>query len=160
MQEKYICCCPKKQYKYNCIQCYGCIHGKRKNQCIECNGSSICPCGKRNDVCKIHCKNPLNLRIRQIICSSRQNDKKKNRYNEKEHIDKLYLEYLFNTIKNCPYCDVELNHFIYRSDLTTIERINNNIGHIKNNCILSCHSCNVKRVGQRNGDIDRLIYDI
>lgn len=39
----------------------------------------------------------------------------------------------------------------FQEDLCTIERLDNNIGHIKSNCVLACYpKCNVRRVGQRN----------
>jgi hypothetical protein len=50
---------------------------------------------------------------------------------------------------NCYYCECELQYVLYQSDMATIERIDNELGHIKSNCVLACRDCNLGRVGSK-----------
>lgn len=47
------------RYKYDCLECSGpegsrkpCKHGRRRNTCKACKGTSRCPCGKMRAICK------------------------------------------------------------------------------------------------------------
>ena len=141
-----------------------CKHNKRRDRCIICGGGSICDHGIRRDSCKLcsvntfcdhgvretrckQCKNPINITIKHMIHGSRHNDKKNNRYDANNFIDKCFLEGLVEEYPNCYYedCGVELQYIEYQDDLATIERLDNSIGHIKSNCVICCRKCNAMK---------------
>ena len=63
----------------------------------------------------------------------------RNIYDADRFIDKCFLEGLVEDYKQCYYgdCEVNLQYTEYRNDLASIERIDNSIGHIKSNCVLT-----------------------
>ena len=79
-----------------------------------------------------------------MIKSSRQKDKKYNRYDPDNFIDKCFLTELFEDSTTCHYCSVEFTYNERCDTYVTIERLNNNIGHNKSNCVLACFNCNMK----------------
>jgi hypothetical protein len=84
------------------------------------------------------------------IGASKDSDKKKNRYDENNYIDYEFCKELVQESgKFCYYCDIELQYFEYNDTLATIERLDNDIGHIKENCVIACRSCNYSKVGDR-----------
>ena len=42
-----------------------------------------------------------------------------------------------------------LQYIEYNETLATIERLDNNIGHIKSNCVIACKDCNISGIGQK-----------
>lgn len=150
----------KKQYeknkcihgteKYVCKICDGsqiCIHNRIRCRCRECGGSGICEHNRIRSQCKV-CMNiqqKIEYIQKKMISGSRCADKKYNRYDADHFIDKCFLEGLFEDSQNCYYCDIQFTYNEKCSTLVTIERIDNSIGHIKSNCVLSCYACNVKR---------------
>ena len=144
--------CLHNRKKSQCIECHGssiCEHNRIKNTCILCNGSSICEHKKRKNRCKI-CSDEIKITIDTMICSSKHNDKKYNRYDIVNFIDKCFLKNLIEDSENkCFYCKCQLQYMIKQSNLATIERINNKLGHIKSNVVIACHHCNVSRVGNK-----------
>jgi len=144
--------CEHNRQKYQCIDCSGseiCLHKRRKSRCVECNGSEICIHNKQRQWCKT-CSGPVKVSIQGWIISSKQSDKKYNRFDVDRFIDKCFLKELVKDYPNCYYCEVKLQYIDYNDTLSTIERINNSIGHIKSNCVLACRKCNLSKVGQRN----------
>jgi hypothetical protein len=86
----------------------------------------------------------------KLIRSSKQSDKKKNIYDETNFIDYEFCKELIKESgKFCYYCDIELQYIEYNDTLATIERLDNDIGHIKENCVIACRTCNFSRVGDR-----------
>ena len=172
--KKYICsiCCGSQlclhnKIKYRCKLCYSsevCSHGRRKSSCkdcgggdycehskqkifcIVCGGSQICSHNKRKSKCK-KCSDPIKVIIYNWMSNTKQNDIKYNRYDADRFIDKCLLKGLIEDYPTCYYedCRTPLQYTKYQYNLATIERINNNIGHIKSNCVLCCLSCNNKR---------------
>lgn len=92
----------------------------------------------------------VNVTIRNMIKSSCQRDKKRGYYDQANFID---YEHVYNLIQEsnnqCYYCNCDLQCVKYTSNMGTIERLDNNIGHIKGNCAIACKSCNNKKVGQK-----------
>tara|TARA_R110000868_G_C10645236_1_gene744466 strand:+ start:81 stop:737 length:657 start_codon:yes stop_codon:yes gene_type:complete len=96
-------------------------------------------------------ENPLKLKIQQMIINSKVNDKKHNRiYEEADYIDYDFLLGLWETQTGlCGYdqckCEMVLtfNHQSRNPQQISIQRLDNNISHIKSNVILSCFECNV-----------------
>jgi hypothetical protein len=125
-----------------------CQHNRQKSRCKECGGSQICQHNKIRNTCK-ECSDPVEVTIKNWICHSRKSDKKYNRYDANNFIDKCFLEGLVEDYSDCFYCSVKLQYIVYQDDLATIERINNDIGHIKSNCVLACMKCNKSRIGDR-----------
>jgi hypothetical protein len=105
-----------------------------------------CPCGKQFHQCKL-CGDAVKITIRLMIMSSRNTDKKFNRYDANNFIDTDFLTGLIEDQQQCIYddCKVDFQYITYRNDLVTIERLDNSIGHIKSNCTLCCLRCNVSR---------------
>jgi len=123
-----------------------CEHGRRKDKCIDCAGSSICEHKRQKAECK-KCMNSAEQKkyiIQRMIRSSRQSDKKSNRYDADNFIDKCFLEGLFEDNEECYYCKVPFTYEERCSTLVTIERLKNSTGHIKSNCVLACFTCNLK----------------
>jgi len=135
-----------------CKECDGsqiCEHKRQKNKCIDCGGSDVCKHNLQRYYCKT-CSDPIKVSIQHWIVNSKESDKKYNRFDADRFIDKCFLKELIKDYPNCYYCEVELQYVDYNDTLSTIERLNNNIGHIKSNCVLACRKCNLSRVGQRD----------
>jgi len=144
--------CHHNKRKQRCVDCGGidiCIHNKQKAYCRGCGGVGICQHNKHKFMCK-ECKSPIHITILKMIRNSKNNDKKYNRYNEAEFVD---YDYLFNLIDisndECYYCECQLQYINYQHNLATIERINNELGHIKSNVVIACRTCNYSHVGSR-----------
>ena len=139
--------CEHNRIKSSCKECGGgsiCEHMRVKTRCKECGGASMCDHNRRKEQCK-ECKEPIKITIEKWISHSKETDKKYNRYDADRFIDKCFLESLIEEFPNCYYddCKVELQYIQYQDNLATIERINNNISHIKSNCVLACLKCNI-----------------
>lgn len=138
--------CKHGKIIYDCILCKGsgiCEHNKTRRSCVSCGGSQICVHNKQKSCCKI-CSDAIEVTIKNMITSSKQSDKKHDRYNANNFIDKCFLESLIEEYPYCYYddCKVELQYVEYQNDLATIERLDNNVGHIKSNCVICCLGCN------------------
>ena len=122
-----------------------CEHGRQKSRCKECGGASICNHNRIRNQCK-ECSDPIKLTIKNMICGAKANDKKYNRYDAVNFVDYCFVENLLDDYKCCYYedCKKELQIMKYNNSLATLERINNNIGHIKSNCVICCLECNRK----------------
>ena len=79
-----------------------------------------------------------------MISDSKCSDKKNDRYDVVNFVDYSFLENLLDDYTHCCYpdCHAELQIIHYQDDLATIERLDNNIGHIKSNCVICCMKCN------------------
>lgn len=142
-------CLNCRNIKLKSINKTKCVHGRQKDKCKLCGGVGICIHGKRKDQCKL-CKNPLDITIKHMIGNSKRQDKKNNIFNESEFVDYEYLKNLIDITNDiCVYCDCPLQYTYFTSNLATIERINNELGHIKSNVLISCHRCNVSKIGSR-----------
>jgi hypothetical protein len=85
-----------------------------------------------------------------MLASSKLADKKNNRYDLTNFIDKCFVKNLIeDSDDKCYYCNCELQYINYTGNLATIERIDNKLGHIKGNCVIACRTCNLSRVGDR-----------
>jgi len=138
--------CEHKRQRSKCIDCGGsqiCIHKRQRSKCIDCGGSQICIHKRRRNTCKV-CKDAIKITIKNMIKTSKQTDKKCNRYDADNFIDKCFLEELVEEYPNCYYedCKIELQYVEYQDNLATIERLDNSIGHIKSNCVICCMKCN------------------
>jgi len=142
--------CIHNRRKDICKDCGGvgiCIHNREKSHCKECGGSSICEHKRIKSRCKT-CGDPIDITIKNMIKGSRTSDKKYNRYDEPNLVDYTFLKNLIDNTSGCYYCHCELQYTYYTSNLGTIERINNVLGHIKSNCVICCRTCNYARVGE------------
>ena len=125
---------------------YKCAHGREKCKCVECGGSQMCEHKKQKSFCK-KCTDPIKVTATNMVSHSKESDIKYNRYDDSQFIDYAFCENLLKTITHCPYddCQIRLQHKIYDSTLSSIERIDNSIGHIKTNCIICCLACNIQK---------------
>ena len=123
-----------------CIKCrMSFIKSQNKNKCIH---------KKQNNHCKI-CGDEIKITISNMIRASKHSDKRYNRYDNTNFIDKCFLKNLFEDSENkCFYCKCQLQYIIRQPNLATIERLDNNIGHVKSNCVIACYQCNVSRGGR------------
>ena len=98
---------------------------------------------------RIRKENPLLVKIQATIRKSKQSDIQKNRYDETNYVD---MEHLFKLMEiqegNCVYCGVEMviDDFTLSKDGVSLQRIDNSLGHIKTNCVMSCFKCNNTRM--------------
>jgi len=111
--------------------------------CKDCSSKrrakDYCPCGVREHDCT-HCNDPIVRRATSMIHGSRIADKKHNRVCDLDFTS--VLNKVVDT-PNCIYCDIELQYLSpYLPNHCTIDRINNDIGHTINNCVISCRKCN------------------
>jgi hypothetical protein len=171
--------CEHNRQRYKCKECRGagiCEHNRRRSLCKECGGSSICEHNRERSTCKecggssicVHdrhrrqckiCTDPVKVTINNWIQQSRESDKKYDRYDANNYIDKCFLQGLVEDYPNCYYCSVKLQYIEYQDDLTTIERLDNSLGHIKSNCVLSCRKCNFSCVGDSRTKFNSLSLD-
>ena len=128
------------------------LDGKNYAKCISCcsrvrkynNTTRICAHNTRKDYCK-QCNDPIQITITNMIKTSKQTDKLYNRYDPINFIDRCFLENLIEDCEDkCHYCQTSLQYTEYSSDMATIERLDNKIGHVKSNCTIACLACNRK----------------
>ena len=141
--------CEHGRERNKCKECGGsqiCEHQRQRSQCKECNGASICEHRRIRSTCK-ECMNDeqkIEYIKKTMISHSREKDKKYNIYDADNFIDKCFLEGLFEDSTTCHYCSVEFTYNERCDTYVSIERLNNNIGHIKSNCVLACWKCNLR----------------
>lgn len=147
--------CPHNRKKSECVPCNGagiCKHKRRRTQCREkdCNGVYICnEHNKRRSECK-ECFGELKVTINRMIAGSRDRDIKKNRFDPVNFITYSFVKNLILECQNiCYYCGCEMVLNEFCSNLATIERLDNSIGHIKSNCVIACKKCNISRIGNK-----------
>ena len=145
--------CIHGRMKANCNEgdCNGsniCIHGRQKSQCNEdeCHGSEMCSHDIRKSHCKI-CSDPIKITIQNWLYATKSIDKNKNQFDIVNIIDKPFCKNLIEEYPQCYYCKIPLQYVKYQDDLSTIERLDNKLGHIKSNCVLACRKCNYSRIG-------------
>jgi hypothetical protein len=121
------------------------LRGKSKltNTCKDCSvlrkEKDYCHCGVRFHDCTT-CNDPIIRRATSMIHGSRIADRKHNR---KCDLDFSWVLEQITTNSKCIYCDIELGYVApYLPNHCTIDRKNDNIGHTKDNCVISCRSCN------------------
>ena len=139
--------CEHNKRKYTCKDCGGsgiCEHNKIRTTCKDCGGSSICEHDKQRSKCRLCSKDIQKLTIQQMLYSSKNSDKKYNRYDSVNFIDKCFVKNLIEDYPTCYYedCKVELQYREYNDTLGTLKRLNSDIGHIKSNCVICCLKCN------------------
>jgi hypothetical protein len=96
--------------------------------------------------CKV-CNDPIEISIGHMIRTARMSDREYNRFNAYHFIDTDFLRGLIEDQKYChfPDCKAFLQYIPDTYNLTTIARLNNSIGHNKDNCVLVCRSCTDKK---------------
>ena len=151
---KYNYKCTHNRCKYQCNLCNGttmCKHQKQKYQCKLCRGRGICIHDRQKHQCK-QCGDEIDKTIKTIINCSRISDKKHNRYDVDNFIDYWTIKGLIEEHPVCYWsdCRVEMQYVKYQENLATIERLNNSIGHTKDNCVLACLRCNHMKKSNRN----------
>jgi hypothetical protein len=81
-----------------------------------------------------------------MVMHSKQSDKKyKLTYAEEDYIDPDFLiEHRKKRNNQCIYCDIRLQSFNRRRfNGVTVQRLNNRLAHIKDNCVIACYQCNL-----------------
>jgi hypothetical protein len=87
--------------------------------------------------------------IKAKICSYKQQDILKNKLNVSEFVSfNDVIELLFESQMKCHYCSCEtylLYEVVRENKQWSLDRINNEIGHNRNNILIACLECNLKR---------------
>ena len=87
--------------------------------------------------------------IKNKICGYKQQDILKKKLNEEKLIKFVeVIELLIKCEMKCHYCSEEmliLYEKVCEKKQWTLDRINNDIGHNKNNLVVACLECNLKR---------------
>lgn len=87
--------------------------------------------------------------IKSKISSYKQQDILKNRFNDQEFVSYIdVIELLDGSNMKCHYCACEtylLYEIVRENKQWSLDRINNDIGHNKNNLLIACLECNLKR---------------
>ncbi len=141
--------CEHNRRRSTCKECGGnqiCEHDRRRSTCKNCGGISICQHDRRKAECKI-CSDPIKITITQWLSQSKFTDKKNNKFDIINFIDKCFCKNLIEEYPTCYYCKCDVQYVKYEENLATIERLNNDLGHIKSNCVIACRTCNYSRVG-------------
>ena len=97
--------------------------------------------------------------LKKKIYGYRSQDVKKNILNKKDFIDyETLIQKMVESKMKCFYCTCNM-YLIYENvrqmNQWTLDRIDNSIGHNKNNLVISCLECNLKR---RNIDKDKFLF--
>ncbi len=143
--------CEHDRQKSQCKECGGssiCEHDRIKSKCKECGGSSICQHNRQKLQCKI-CSDPIKITIQNWFNESKRSDKKYNRFDIVNFIDKCFCKNLVEEYPTCYYCKCDVQYVKFEENLATIERLNNDLGHIKSNCVIACRTCNYSKVGSK-----------
>ena len=99
-------------------------------------------------------KKELQRELMNKLSNYKQQDKRKKRYNSESFIKlEELLEKLVVTKLKCNYCKDQCLLFyknIREKKMWTLDRIDNNIGHNKDNVVISCLACNLQK--RRRGE--------
>jgi hypothetical protein len=92
-------------------------------------------------------KQYFNLKVQNY---KHQDNKAKRGFNDEDYIDENFIfQQQKRTNNKCTYCLKDLEIFIDNDNIVksnlTIDRINNNLAHIKSNCKIACLLCNVSK---------------
>ena len=149
----------KEQQKKHYIKNADKIKERKKKYCID-NADKVKEIQKKwridnaNIIKETYEKNKkeksLHIKFMNMVKSSKSNDKKKNRiYDAEDFIDYDFLNELWvNQNGKCYYdcCKVELsldfNKDCRNTNKISIQRLDKDIAHTKQNCVLSCFRCN------------------
>lgn len=87
--------------------------------------------------------------IKQKITGYKGQDVKKGKFCTEKFIDFEFVINLFHTsLTNCFYCNEQVS-ILYENSCDpkqwTIERIDNDLGHNKDNVVIACLNCNLRR---------------
>lgn len=132
---------------------------KNHEHCFE----YCCDCGDIKQILLRHIKNKsCEIKNKIRSCGKCFNDfsastKKifstyKNQAKRRNYLFELSLKDVEDLIYNsCYYCDVEPNNILKNYNNTTtkysgIDRIDNNVGYIKTNCVSCCRQCNTAKL--------------
>ncbi len=93
--------------------------------------------------------NYIHKELRKKHSSYKSQDKKKNRYDETQHIKyEELIKKIYDSHLKCYYCKIDLS-LVYENKNTknqwSLERFNNMLGHYESNTCISCLKCNLQR---------------
>jgi hypothetical protein len=104
-------------------------------------------------------KNVLKQEIERKVNSYKHQDLLKKKFNESLFIDvDSVIQKLVETDMQCFYCNCKnlvLYEFVREMTQWTVDRINNNEGHNKDNFVIACLNCNIKR---RNTNSNKFLF--
>ena len=136
-----------------CSKCHPellCKHEIIKKTCSKCHPELLCNHELLERKCKKCSDEPIKIVIERFLTNSKQSDKKRNHFDIANFIDPHFCKLLIDESEDkCCYCDCDLQYIDFAPNLITIERIDNNRGHVKNNVKIACFNCNSTRVGSK-----------
>lgn len=120
---------------------------ERRDQglCVKCGGardSNLVTCKKCLKANSISSRKHWS---RKIVTASKQHDEKYGRmFQESEYITREFLKECRRKQDNLCGCGCTMQTENRKaSDGLTVQRLDDSIAHVKTNCILACHHCNV-----------------
>lgn len=91
----------------------------------------------------------MKRQIQNKVSSYKMQDIQKNKYDEDKFVDfNFVISLLVNKELNCFYCREHVYlfyNFVRENKQWTLERIDNNFGHNKDNVEIACLNCNIRR---------------
>jgi hypothetical protein len=91
----------------------------------------------------------MKRQIQNKVSSYKMQDIQKNKYDEDKFVDfNFVISLLVNKELNCFYCRERVYlfyNFVRENNQWTLERIDNNFGHNKDNVEIACLNCNIRR---------------
>ena len=91
----------------------------------------------------------MKRQIQNKVSSYKMQDIQKNKYDEDKFVDfNFVISLLVNKELNCFYCRERVYlfyNFVRENKQWTLERIDNNFGHNKDNVEIACLNCNIRR---------------
>jgi len=104
-------------------------------------------------------KHILNQELERKLASYKQQDIFKKKYNENEFVDiDSVIKKIIDTEMKCFYCNCQmlvLYEIVRELTQWSIDRINNEEGHNKDNFVIACLNCNIKR---RNTNSSKFLF--
>jgi len=99
-----------------------------------------------NNLCQSKIKQYFNFKINNY---KNQDKKAKREIDDKNYITEQWIaENLEKCEFKCLYCkkylNIEIDYDTVKTDIT-VDRIHNNLAHTKNNCVISCLNCNLRK---------------
>lgn len=135
-----------------CLQRDGsplCIHKRFVGTCTDC-GDKRCDHGFKT-YCKL-CNDPKVVTAANIVRNSKNSDIEKGRFDAEKFIDFDHvMELIKNSKDRCYYCKCKLHYMgkaYGETNMASIERLTNAVGHNKGNCVISCLECNLVHIGE------------
>jgi hypothetical protein len=124
-------------------------YDKLTQTCIECSYNRTIKEHCFHDIRKHDCPdciNPIHRRALMML-KTKHKDKIKDKQNDLTYEN--VIELITNSNDLCAYCGIDLQHHSRNKPrYSSIERMDERVGHMIDNCLITCLDCNLNRVGK------------